>query len=108
MTESFNTTGPIRSEVIYVPWRLRKALGYVAGAQGTTREYLAEQILTTWMDQNHPNIGLYLDKREKEEKEFQKSISNIPFTKPNCPAETMLNAMAADAKKPLHEFGITP
>ena len=27
---------------------------------------------------------------------------------PPCPADTMLNAMAADARKPLHEFGITP
>ncbi len=31
------------------------------------------------------------------------------FTKPApCPAATLLNAIGEDAKKPLHEFGITP
>ena len=82
MTEQFNTTGAIRSEVIYVPWKLRKSLGYLAQAQGTTREALAEAILSEWLAANHPKIGEYLDKRQSEDKEFQKSISNIPFATP--------------------------
>lgn len=100
MTESFNTTGAIRSEVIYVPWKIRKSLGYIAQAHGTTREALAESILSQWLEANHPAVSEWLDKRQKEEKEFQKTISVIPFSKPStpqpCPAETLLGQMATD------------
>ena len=100
MTESFNTTGQIRSEVIYVPWKIRKSLGYVAQAQGTTREALAEAVLSEWLAANHPSIGEWLDKRQSEEREFQRGISNIPFSKPACPADKLLKSMAQDAAKP--------
>ncbi len=104
MTESFNTVGAIRSEVIYVPWKIRKSLGYLAQAQGTTREALAEAILGDWLEKNHPAIGVYLDKRQKEDKEFQKTITTIPFS---SPAETLLNQLAKDQSR-LNQTGVTP
>ena len=100
MSEPINTVGPVRTNYVYLAWKIHKGLGMVAGANEMTREALVEYILQRWLDENYPAVGAYLEQRDKQEKDFLKSI---------CPAETLLNQMAQDAKRPkLHELEIVP
>lgn len=106
MIESHNTTGPIRSESIYVSWKIRKSLGYLAQALGTTREALAESILNEWLSANHPSIGEYLDKRQAEEKEFMTKFK--PTTPPPPKPKPTTPQPRPDGKPTLHEKELVP
>lgn len=75
MSESeFKPQGQTRPNQIYVSRDLFKALGFVARKEGRTREDVAEAVLNMFMAQAHPEIVVWLKKREAEETEFVKGL----------------------------------
>lgn len=75
---------PIRSESLYVSYGVRKAFTYLAQAQtDQTPDAIAEDVLTKWIAENHPDIVNHIEEQREIDKAFrlslQKKLSPTPF-----------------------------
>lgn len=57
---------------IILPWKLRYALALLAKASKGTKQsdQIVSEVMTAWLEQNHPDVVKFVAEREKAEEEM--------------------------------------
>lgn len=80
MNESTKEFSP-RQNSLYIAYDVWTVLGYVAKATDRTRESVAETVLRTWANQQHPDLVEYLSKRSSDDNKFRSELKAKLFGK---------------------------
>ena len=69
-------SGPIRNDMIYLPWQVLKALRMVAMARGMQGDAhtLASDVLREWLAVHHPDVVAHIESQQQAGDEFQKQL----------------------------------
>ncbi len=76
------TKGAVRDSECYLPWTTRRAFGYVLLTKepGQTIDGMIDDVLTEWLNKNHPNMIRFIEEQQEREAQFRSSLkSEKPF-----------------------------
>lgn len=78
---------PIRTDCLYISYTNRAGLKYIADAMEIEgrADALADEIISSWLKVNHPQVVEHLKQRWEDDKAFKESLmkrlNNKPFAK---------------------------
>ena len=68
--------GPVRDSSVYISWQTLKALRMISRATGTPADAIANDVLTLWLNDKHPEVMAHISAQQQAGDEFQKQLTD--------------------------------